>query len=79
MPAVTLPPFELRGTGSAIAVFQGSRRVSRFYQHRDAAVARWNAIEAISLLTLRKCLGRHAEFKSTGKANRLCPNCRQAA
>lgn len=78
-PTVTLPPFDLRGTGTSVAVFRGTTRVSRYYNCRDAATARWNQLEAISLLTLRSCLTCKAQFHSTGKGHRLCPTCRQAA
>ena len=75
----SLPPFELRGKCGAVAVFRGATQVSRHYQSRDAAIARWNRLEAISLLTLRPCLNCTTSFPSTGKGHRLCPTCRLAA
>ncbi len=76
---MTAPHFSLIGSGHSVAIYRGAERVSRFYQHRDAATARMNALEAISLITARPCLCCGARFNSTGKGHRLCSTCRAAA
>jgi hypothetical protein len=73
-----LPPFDLRGSGNAHAVFRGATRVSRYYNCRDAATARWNQLEAIAKITPRACLTCKSSFNSTGKGHRLCAPCRKA-
>lgn len=73
------PRFELRGTSGSIEVWRNGTVVSRGYHSRDAATARMNALDAISLLTRRACLCCAAPFLSAGIGNRLCPPCRTAA
>ena len=70
---------QIIGSGRSFAVYRGALRVSGFVTHYDLAAARANALDKITLPTLRACLCCTKNFKSTGRHHRLCDTCRQAA
>lgn len=68
------------GCGTFFSVVQGRRVVAQGMTSHGNAIAALPGIEArLRPVLIRDCLCCATPFKSTGKGNRLCPQCRKDA
>ena len=75
MPA---PELAIIGQGASWAITQDGRQLPRRFYGHDAAhmglIAQERRLAAVLIIP---CLCCRESFKSTGKANRLCPTCKR--
>lgn len=70
----------IAGKGLSNWIVQGTRTVAGpFTSHGNAIAALPGVAARLRPATITPCLCCRAHFKSTGKANRLCPSCRRDA
>jgi hypothetical protein len=74
------PALDIRGSGQAFFIYEGTRRVAGPFwgQHMATAALRGTA-RRLRPATARPCLCCGTAFPSTGPGHRLCKTCRGQA